>query len=303
MNNSYKINGARTGQNLFLLNGAPISDHQRHLATCAQCRGGAGVQGDDQHLRLGRTAVSAEASSIRRSSRERTTGTATSSTTSATRSSTPTIFQNNSTGQPKPKHNQHQYGGVFGGPIRKDKDFRLHELRRLDREDRIPNLCRASRRSCCGTGSTSPTFGIQDLRSSDDACVGTSRVRRAAFCTVTGRGAPSFAIRSPNNVIPADRLSPIGQKISRIIRSRAADWRCGSTTTSSPAATSAAIATISRWCVGTTSSASKDKLTCHFHLPARRRNIETRRASGRRPAAATSARSAPIRTTSSPGPT
>lgn len=33
VNSSYKINGARTGENLFLLNGAPIGDN-----------------GDDQHV-------------------------------------------------------------------------------------------------------------------------------------------------------------------------------------------------------------------------------------------------------------
>ena len=32
-------------------------------------------------------------------------------------------FQNNLIGAPKPKHNQHQWGGVVGGPIRKNKDL------------------------------------------------------------------------------------------------------------------------------------------------------------------------------------
>jgi hypothetical protein len=32
-------------------------------------------------------------------------------------------IQNNSVGQPRGRHNQHQFGGVIGGPIRKDKNF------------------------------------------------------------------------------------------------------------------------------------------------------------------------------------
>ncbi|HCC56371.1 MAG TPA: hypothetical protein DEQ47_03780, partial [Solibacterales bacterium] len=32
-------------------------------------------------------------------------------------------FQNNAGGKPRGFHNQHQFGGVVGGPIRKEKDF------------------------------------------------------------------------------------------------------------------------------------------------------------------------------------
>src|SRR5712692_11060368 len=33
--------------------------------------------------------------------------------------------QNNVKGAPRGKHNVHQFGGILGGPIRKDKDFLL----------------------------------------------------------------------------------------------------------------------------------------------------------------------------------
>src|SRR5215469_10252104 len=32
-------------------------------------------------------------------------------------------FQNNAQSQPRGLHNQHQFGGIAGGPVRKDRDF------------------------------------------------------------------------------------------------------------------------------------------------------------------------------------
>jgi hypothetical protein len=122
VNNSYKINGARTGQNLFLLNGAPISDNNGtwQIAPNVEAVQEFKVMTNTYDASYGRFGGGVVNTTIK----------------SGTNSWNGNVFdyfrnavfdanyfQNNFTGQPKPKHNQHQYGGVFGGPVRKDKDF------------------------------------------------------------------------------------------------------------------------------------------------------------------------------------
>ena len=122
VNSSYKINGARTGENLFLLNGAPISDNggSWQLAPNVEAvqefkvmtntydssygRFGGGVV--NTTLRSGGNHWHGDVFEFWRN-----------------RILDANTFQNNAQGLNKGYHNQHQFGGVVGGPVRKDKDF------------------------------------------------------------------------------------------------------------------------------------------------------------------------------------
>ena len=122
VNSSYKINGARTGQNLFLLNGAPISSFGGtwQLAPNVEAVQEFKVMTntyDSQYGRFGGGVVNTTLKSGSNSWNGNIFDYFRNAVFDAN------YFQNNTTGQPRPKHNQHQYGGVFGGPIRKDKDF------------------------------------------------------------------------------------------------------------------------------------------------------------------------------------
>jgi len=122
VNANYKINGARTGENLFLLNGAPISNNggSWQLAPNVEAvqefkvmtntydssygRFGGGVV--NTTLKSGSNTWNGDVFDYWRNSKM-----------------DANFFQNNYGGQPKGFHNQHQFGGVLGGPIRKNKDF------------------------------------------------------------------------------------------------------------------------------------------------------------------------------------
>lgn len=122
VNNSYKINGARTGQNLFLLNGAPISDNNGtwQLAPNVEAVQEFKVMTNTYDSSYGRFAGGVVNTTLK-SGTNGWNGNIFDYFRNAVFDAN--YFQNNATGQPKPKHNQHQYGGVYGGPIRKDKDF------------------------------------------------------------------------------------------------------------------------------------------------------------------------------------
>jgi carboxypeptidase family protein len=121
-NNSYKINGARAGQNLFLLNGAPISDTggSWQLAPNVEAVQEFKVMTNTYDASYGRFGGGVVNTTLK-SGGNGWQGNIFDFFRNAVFDAN--YFQNNATGQIKPKHNQHQYGGVYGGPIRKDKDF------------------------------------------------------------------------------------------------------------------------------------------------------------------------------------
>ena len=96
----------------------------RQLAVRAQRGSGAGIQGHDQHLRFLLRTLRRRRGQYDDQERQATTGTAAPSTTSATPCSTPTARKTSRPHeQVRPPHNQHQFGGVIGGALRKNKDF------------------------------------------------------------------------------------------------------------------------------------------------------------------------------------
>src|SRR5262245_15189716 len=96
-----------------------------------------------------RTNVSAEAWLTPQSSRKRTFGTAMSSIISATPSSTPTIPEQ----RDRAAKTQAQPASIWRGFRRPDSQgqgFHLHQLRRLDREDRVSHTAERAARLAAG---------------------------------------------------------------------------------------------------------------------------------------------------------
>jgi hypothetical protein len=113
-------------------------------------------------------------------------------------------FQNNFAGQPKGRHNQNQFGGVVGGPIRKNKDFIFGAYEGWQEVVPFP-----------AQGTTVP----MDLRDGQ----GFSNHGISIFDPLTTHAcgsalepcAQSAYWRNPfpNDAIPQSRISPAGQKI------------------------------------------------------------------------------------------
>ncbi|MBO0798105.1 MAG: carboxypeptidase regulatory-like domain-containing protein, partial [Blastocatellia bacterium] len=234
VNNAYKINGARAGENLFLLNGAPISDPggswqlapnieavqefkvMTNTYDASYGRFGGGVV--NTTLKSGDNAWQGNVFDFFRNA-----------------VFDANYFQNNATGQPKPKHNQHQYGGVFGGPIRKDKDFLFTSFEGWTERIGYPTLVSVPP-DALRDGEHFSDFGISIYNPWSTHVCGTGPGETAAFCTVSGQqrtfvrdpfrcdsaGNPlpingiklqDQSIGTACGKIPPSLLSPIGQKI------------------------------------------------------------------------------------------
>ena len=199
---AYKINGARSGQNLFLLNGAPISDNggtwqvapnveavqefkvMTNTYDASYGRFGGGVV--NTTIKSGGNSWHGNVFDFFRNS-----------------ISDSNYFQNNLVGQKKGFHNQHQFGGVVGGPIRKDKDFLFASFEGW--------------REVLPASVTSDVPPLA-LRNADFSALGIKIYDPLTAHACGGPGEPcstsSYWRRQfPNNVIPAARISPVGQKI------------------------------------------------------------------------------------------
>ncbi len=211
VNSSYKINGARTGQNLFLLNGAPISDRNGNWLVAPNVEA---VQEfkvmtntyDAQYGRFGGGVVNTTLKSGTKSWNGDVFDYFRNAVFDAN------YFQNNRTGQPRPKHNQHQYGGVMGGPVRKDKDFIFGSFEGWIERIGFPTL-QSVPPELLRDGQHFTDFGITIYDPASTHVCGTKPNETAAFCTVNGTRRTFVRDPFPNNVIPSTRLSSIGQKL------------------------------------------------------------------------------------------
>lgn len=211
VNNSYKINGARTGQNLFLLNGAPISSFGGtwQLAPNVEAVQEFKVMTNTYDSSYGRFGGGVVNTTLK-SGTNNWQGNIFDYFRNAVFDAN--YFQNNATGQPKPKHNQHQYGGVFGGPIRKDKDFLFTSFEGWIERIGFPTL-QSVPPELLRDGQHFSDFGITIYDPSTTHVCGSKPGETAAFCTVSGTRRTFVRDPFPGNVIPANRLSPIGQKL------------------------------------------------------------------------------------------
>lgn len=203
VNNSYKINGARTGENLFLLNGAPISDQGGtwQLAPNVEAVQEFKVMTNTYDASYGRFGGGVVNTTLRSGSnnwhgdvfeyfRNRLLDANT--------------FQNNANGLPKGFHNQHQFGGVVGGALRKDKDFVFFSFEGWQEVVPFPAL------------SSTPPALLRDGQHFTDFGYKIYDPLTTHLCnpaTEPCQGQTYIANQFPGNVIPQSRISPIGAKI------------------------------------------------------------------------------------------
>jgi Carboxypeptidase regulatory-like domain/TonB-dependent Receptor Plug Domain len=211
VNNSYKINGARTGQNLFLLNGAPISDNNGtwQIAPNVEAVQEFKVMTNTYDSSYGRFGGGVVNTTLK-SGTNKWNGNVFDYFRNAVFDAN--YFQNNATGQSKPKHNQHQYGGVFGGPIRKDKDFLFTSFEGWIERIGFPTL-QSVPPDLLRDGQHFNAFNIKIYDPLTTHRCGEKPGETDAFCTVNGTRRTFVRDPFPGNVIPANRLSPIGQKL------------------------------------------------------------------------------------------
>ena len=203
VNSSYKINGARTGENLFLLNGAPISDAggSWQVAPNVEAVQEFKVMTNTYDSSFGRFGGGVVNTTLRSGSnhwhgdvfeywRNRILDANT--------------FQNNTQGLGKGYHNQHQFGGVVGGPVRKDKDFIFGSFEGWQEVVPFPALA------------STPPMILRDGQHFTDLGYKifdplTTHVCNAA--TEPCRGQANIADPFPGNIIPPSRITPAGSKI------------------------------------------------------------------------------------------
>jgi hypothetical protein len=203
VNSSYKINGARTGENLFLLNGAPISDNggSWQLAPNVEAVQEFKVMTNTYDSSYGRFGGGVVNTTLKSGS-----NTWNGDVFEYWRNSVmdANFFQNNANGQPKGYHNQHQFGGVVGGPVRKDKDFIFASFEGWQEVVPFPTLSStppASLRD--GQHFTGLGYTVYDPLTTHACNAATEPCQGQAY----------IANPFPNNAIPQNRISPIGAKI------------------------------------------------------------------------------------------
>ncbi len=201
VNSSYKINGARSGQNLFLLNGAPISDAGGTWSISPNVEA---VQEfkvmtntyDSSYGRFGGGVVNTTLKSGTNNWHGNIFDFFRNAALDANQ------FQNNIVGSPKAKHNQHQWGGVVGGPIRKDKDFIFFSFEGWRERIGFPAVASVPAMDLRnGKGFAARGYKIYDPA--------TTHVCNPA--TEPCQGSTYIRNRFPGDIIPDNRISPIGR--------------------------------------------------------------------------------------------
>ncbi|HYW47027.1 MAG TPA: TonB-dependent receptor [Bryobacteraceae bacterium] len=211
VNNSYKFNGARAGNgnNVFMLNGTPISNegstwefapsidaiqefkamttvydasygHEAGGVVNTVIRGGSNNWHGDVYDYFRNAVMDAN------------------------------NFGNNVAGAPKGNHQQNQFGGVFGGPLRKDKDFLFTSYEGWQESIPFPGGGITDVPLAMRDGQHWSQFGMTVFDPlTTHACDPTSAVEP---CTGSN-GSAYWRNPFPGNVIPQSRISPVGTKI------------------------------------------------------------------------------------------
>lgn len=211
VNNSYKINGARQGGNLFLLNGSPISsdDGSWRIAPNVDAVQEFKVMTNTYDAGFGDFRGGAVNTTIKSGSNSwhgnvyefyR------------TRMLDANSFQSNRTSQPRLFHNQHQFGGLLGGPIRKDKDFVLFSFEGWQELVPFPiNVTTPPVALRDGQHFSDYGMTVYDPLTTHDCRPGSGG---AATEPCSGSsGSTYWRTPFPGNVLPQSRISPVGAKI------------------------------------------------------------------------------------------
>jgi hypothetical protein len=202
--NAYKINGARSGQNLFLLNGAPISDAGGtwQVAPNVEAVQEFKVMTNTYDASYGRFGGGVVNTTIR-SGANQWKGNVFDYFRNAVLDANRTENKQPTPNKQRPAHNQHQFGGVIGGPIRKDKDFIFGSFegwREVQPAAVISSVPQMALRD--GQHFTQFGYTVYDPMTSS-VCAAPNNCQGSAY------------IRQPfaGNVIPQSRISPVAQKV------------------------------------------------------------------------------------------
>ncbi len=210
VNSSYKFNGARggNGNNVFTINGAVISDNgsQWDLSPNAEAI---------QEFKAVTTAYDAsyghEAGGAVNFTIKAGTNNWHGDVFEYLRNSEfdANYYQSNFAGQARGRHEVSQFGGVFGGPIRKDKDFLFLSFEGWQEAIPFP-----------GAGTTTipldlrngQNFGKYGITVYDPLTTRPCGSVASEPCSGSS-GSTYWRDPFPNNVIPANRISPVATKI------------------------------------------------------------------------------------------
>ncbi len=204
VNNAYKINGARTGQNLFLLNGAPISDKDGNwqLAPNVEAVQEFKVMTNTYDSSYGRFGGGVINTTIKGGSNDWH-GDVFDYFRNAVLDANRTENKQPTPNKIRPPHNQNQFGGVLGGAIRKNKDFIFgsfegwREIQPASVISSVPaaNLVDGQHFSDYG-------YSVYDPMTS-----------KACAAPINCRNSPYIRDPFPGNVIPKSRINPVSQKV------------------------------------------------------------------------------------------
>jgi hypothetical protein len=203
ISNAYKINGGRPGESQFLLNGAPISDKDGtwQIAPNVEAVQEFKVMTNTYDAQFGKFTGGIVNTTIKSGTNEWH-GSVFEYFRNAVLDANTT--QNNRVGQPRAQHHQNQFGGVIGGPLRKDKDFVFFSFegwRETIPFSVVSNVPPAALRD--GQHFSQFGYNIYDPLTTH-ACGGPGEA-----CSQSAYYRNPF----PGNVIPTSRISPIGVKI------------------------------------------------------------------------------------------
>jgi hypothetical protein len=211
VNGSFTMNGGRAGTNQFLLNGAPISTNGTfNVSPNVEAVQEMKVMVNTYDSQYGRTGGGTVSTTLR----------------AGTNDWHGSLFdfwrnrildantrQNNAAGAKRGFRNQHQYGGIIGGPIRKDKDFVFFSFEGWQERTPFPSVTSVPPNeirngdfsSLRPQGFNTPIriFDPLTAQPCSDPAV-------AAACRA---GALFIRQPFPGNAIPLSRQSPIGRAI------------------------------------------------------------------------------------------
>ncbi len=203
---AYRINGARSGQNLFLLNGAPISDAGGtwQVAPNVEAVQEFKVMTNTYDATYGRFGGGVVNTTIKGGANDWH-GNVFDYFRNAVLDANRTENKQPTPNKPRPAHNQHQFGGVAGGALRKDKDFVFFSFEGW-REVMPAAVISSVPNNALRDGQHFTDFGYK---------VFDPLTSRACVDGPDGNCRNSPYIRQPfaGNVIPPGRISPIGAKV------------------------------------------------------------------------------------------
>lgn len=208
VNGSFTMNGGRTGTNQFLLDGAPISTQGTfNLAPNVEAIQEMKIMVNTYDSQYGRSGGGHVNTSLKSGSNDwhgslfdfwR------------NRILDANARQNNAGGQPRGFRNQHQFGGVIGGPLRRDKDFVFFSFEGWRERVPFPSVAtvpplpiRSGDFNFIPAGERAPILVFDPLTSAP--------CDRAGVSCITG----GVYVRQPfpGNRIPASRVSAVGRNI------------------------------------------------------------------------------------------